>query len=365
MRECGFVRVALGAALAAALAGCPAPQTGGVVEPGPGGPTVSPAPPGPDPHALDEGFTPAHPRRAMLGQVGRWKLSYDEEWRTAAADGSWWLPFDLLVMEERPSAVRVVAERGDLRYALWIPLDDLMVVPTERVVFSSELEETVPADGPSVQLASGAVVEVLERKDGWASLRVDRPEVQATGWVRETRIGRVFVEDDFNAPLEVVDLEPAAGTAVYDRPDGTALAVLRPQPDAYVRVKSLGPEEGGWREILYPTVSILVHGWVRADRLTAVEAESPAVSSHSVSNYDASGVTWLDVPAGTTVRAGPDGEVFAYCFADTKLVLLEERPARGLSVALRTLWGDVPGWVDCTPPSVDAPLPEHVPCVSP
>jgi hypothetical protein len=287
----------------------------------------------------------------VLGRVGRWKIGYDDEWQPPADDGSWWIPFDLLVAEERPDAVRVVAERSDLRYALWIPLDDLMVVPTERVVFSPALEESVPGDGPSVQLAGGAAVDVLERKDGWAQLRVDRPEVRATGWVPETRIGRVFVENDFNAALEIVDLEPAAGTAVYDRPDGRALAVLRPEPEAYVRVKSLGAAQDGWREILFPTPSLLVHGWVRADRLATVEAESPAVSTHSVSGYDASGVTWLDVPAGTTVRAGPDGDAFVYCFADTRLVALEERPERGLSVAVHTLWGDVPGWLDAAGPA--------------
>jgi hypothetical protein len=187
--------------------------------------------------------------------------------------------------------------------------------------------------------------------------------VEAQGWVRDTQVGRVYEDDDFNVGGEILDLQPAPGTAVYDRPDGVAFAVLRPDPDGELQVKSLGPVEDGWREVLYPTPTLFVRGWVRAETLAPVPAVSPGPATHSTHGYDASATVWLDVPAGTELRTGPGGDVFAFCYSDAKLILRPVRLERGVEVGLRTLWGEATGWVDCAPPAAGVAPEVHVPCV--
>jgi hypothetical protein len=349
--------------LGAASVACPAAQTGGVPEPiVPARQTATPLSP-PDSRALFEGFTPAHLQRAVLAHVGEWKVTSDDAWRASEEGADWWVPFDVLVMEESVEAVRVVADRDDLFYAVYVRPEDLALLPTGRVVLLPAPDEEVDPAGPSVQLAGGAPIEVLERKDGYARIRVEQADVGAEGWVRESDVGRVYRKDDFNLADEVVDLEPAAATEVYDVPGGRLLATLRTAADAEVRVRALGAEREGWREILYPSALFFVRGFVRAERLTAVEAGTPSLRGHGASGYDANGTTWLDVPAGTSVLTGPQGEVFAYTYADAKLVLHAERPERGAEVGVHTIFGEATGWTACALPPAEAPLPEHVPCV--
>ncbi|MBI5491212.1 MAG: hypothetical protein HY905_28025 [Deltaproteobacteria bacterium] len=337
------------AAAAAVLAGCLPGRGAAPVEPAPGGPAISIVATGPDPRALHDGFTPVHPRRAVLGRAREWKASFDEPWREPSGAGSPKPPFEVLVAEERSEGVRVVVEGAGVRVALWVLPGDLMAVPTERVVLCPAPDEPVAGDGPSVQLAPGGPAVVVERKDGWVLFDVDTPAVRAGGWALETRVGRVYERHDFNVAFEIADLEPSPGTTVHDRPYGAELAVLRPDAGAHVRVKSLGAEQDGWREVLYPSPTLLVRGWVRADRLAAAEAlaspSPPAPAEPTSEGEGEDGEARVALPAGTEVRTAPDGDVLAFCFADVRLRMLEDRPSPGAWVLLPTPWGDVTGWV--------------------
>jgi hypothetical protein len=299
----------------------------------------------------------------VLAHVGEWKVTSDEAWRAPEEGADWWVPFDVLVMEESVEAVRVVADRDDLFYAVYVRPQDLALVPTGRVVLVPAPDEDVDPAGPSVQLAGGAPIAVLERKDGYARIRVEQSDVQAEGWVRESDVGRVYRKNDFNLTDEVVDLEPAPAAEVFETPGGRLLATLRADADAEVRVRALGPASDGWREILYPSALFFVRGFVRADRLTAVAAGTPAIRGHGASGYDASGTTWLDVPAGMSILTDPQGDVFAYAYADAKLILHAERPERGADVGVHTIFGEATGWTACALPPPGTTLPEHVPCV--
>ncbi|MBI5500085.1 MAG: hypothetical protein HY907_07560 [Deltaproteobacteria bacterium] len=338
--------VAVLGATAPLLAACPAGHGAVPVDPVPPGRDVSLAVSGPDPHALYDGFSAEHPRRAVLGRAGEWKPSFDEPWREPSGDASPAPPLEMLVAEERSEAVRVVVEGAGMRVALWVRPDDLAAVPTERVVLCPAPDEPIAGDGPGVQLVPGGPGVAVERKDGWVLFDVDTPAVRAHGWVIETRVGRVYERHDFNVAFEVADLETAPETTVHDRPDGAVLAVLRPEGNAHVRVKSLGAEEDGWREVLYPSPTLLVRGWVRADRLAVADSAPPASAEPSTAGDDAQESERVSLRAGTELRTGPDGDVVAFCFADVRLDRIEDGPPPGLWVLLPTPWGDVTGWAE-------------------
>ena len=342
-----MTRLAAFVAAAVPLAACPASAPVAPVVPGP---VVSIAPVGPDPRALVDGFTPEHPRRAVLGRAGEWRTAFEDPWNEPAAEGTSALPVEVLVAEERPEGMRVVMENAGLRVAMWVRPSDLAVVPTERIVLSPAPDEPVAGDGPGVQLAPGVAATVVDRKDGWVLYEVETREVAARGWVRETRVGRVYLRQDFNVACEVADLEPMAGTTVHDRPDGALLATLRPEEAAQVRVKDLGVVEGEWREVLYPTAAILVRGWVRAERLAPGVPSGAVVSGEDVVDAGAADGERIALPAGTDLLTGPGGEPFAYPFTDLRLAPAGAPPSLGgVWVVLPTPWGEVIGWIEREP----------------
>jgi hypothetical protein len=346
------ILVVIGALAAAAALGtaCPATQAEPAAPIGPALPATTPVPAGPDPQGLYEGFTVAHPWRAVLANVGTWKLTRDEEWRQPIDGASSWVPFDVLVADQAGDEVRVVAEREDLLYAVWIPLADLARVPVQTVALAPAPGGPPDEDEPGVRLAGGAPLETLEQQDGWTHVRTTAAEVKADGWVPDVLLGRIYHDADFAVADETVDLEPAVGLEVRDAPDGRLLAFLRSDPSLVMRVRALGPAQNGWREIRYPTPVVVVHGWVQADGLATASAESPPGSTHTISTYHARGdFNWLQVPIATEVTAVPDGEVFAVTTAGTKLIVGAERSPNRTSITVRTIWGDAPGWVKCEP----------------
>jgi len=344
-----FLSPLLGILLLSAL-GCPAARTDEAAGPTAVVPATTPVPTGPDPRALWEGFTPAHAWRAVLAHVGSWKLAPDEEWREAEEGADSWVPFDVLVADQAGDDIRVVAERDDLLYAVWIRRADLARVPVEPVALGSAPGRAPDEDEPGVRLAGGAPVEVLEQQSGWTHVRTQAAELQADGWVPDVLLARIYRESDFVVVDERIDLEPAAGLEVCDGPNGHVLAVLRPDAATRMRVQALGEPQGGWREIRYPSTLYLVHGWVKAEGLTAASPETPAGSTHTVSGYDARGqFNWLQISVATEVSDGPDGDVFAVTTMGTKLVVGTERAPKRTSVLLHSIWGDIPGWVRCEP----------------
>jgi hypothetical protein len=184
-------------------------------------------PTAPDPRALAEGFTPEHPWRAVLAHVGHWKLDRDGEWQEPIEGAQSWAPFDLVVAETAGDEVRVVAEREDLLYAVWIPRDDLALVPVQTTTLAAAPGGAADADDPGVQLAGGAPIEVLERQNGWAHVRTTAPEVKAEGWMPEVLLGSMYRADPFPVTEESPDLEPAVGLEVHSSSIGGVLAVLR------------------------------------------------------------------------------------------------------------------------------------------
>jgi len=338
------------AVLSAAALGCPAAHTGEAGGNGPAVPATTPAPAGPDETALYQGFTPDHEWRAVLARIGRWKLTLAEEWRPAPEGGPSWAPFDVLVAEQSGDAVRVVADRDDMTYAVWVPLEDLAWVPVETVTFGNAAGDTPSADGPSVRLAGGAPIEVLERQNGWTHVRAQSAAFRAEGWVADALVSRIYRKTDLPVAGETTGIEPAAGLDVRDSPDGRVLATLSPDGTARMRVRALGEAQNGWREILYPTVQARVRGWVRADGLAPASAEHPEGPSHSVSTFQVRGdFRWMQISIGMEVWTAPDGVVFAVASRGTKILVVPDRLPLGMGVTVRTIFGDVSGWIPCEP----------------
>jgi hypothetical protein len=357
-------------AVAVAPAGCVAGRTGG--SGGPGGPAAAvpettPGPTEADPRALYEGFTREHPWRARVTRLGTWKLAPEEDWRPAPERDRPVSPFDVVVADRAGAEVRVVAQFEDLLVAVWVPSEDLAVVPVEQVDVVREPGAAAAADGPGASLAGGAEIEVLEEREGWTHVRPAATEFRVDGWVPSVLVGRVYRDADFDVLAETLDLEPAAGLEVYDGSglEARVLAVLRPDAAAAVRVRALGEPREGRREVLFASARALLRGWVRADALAPADAQHPAPSSHSVFSFHVRGEhNWLQVPVGTELRTA-EGDVFAVTTQGTKLVVASDRAPRRTAVSLRTPWGDVVGWTACEPVPDGMPAPLVDTCVPP
>jgi hypothetical protein len=356
----------LAALLAPLLSGCPASHPEEAGGPAPVVPTVTAIPAGPDPRALFEGFTPDHPWRAVLGHVGTWKLSREEEWRQPAEGADEWVPFDVLVAEQAGDEVRVVAEREDLLYTVWVLRSDLALVPVQPVVLASAPGASADADEPGVQLSGGEPVEVVEQKDGWTHVRLSTAELQAEGWLPDAVLGRIYGASDFVVADERLDLEPAAGLEVCETANGKVLAVLRPDPATRLRVRALGEAQGGWREILLPSPAFLVRGWVKVGGLAPASVETPPGPTHTISVYHARGnINWMQVPVALEVFDAPEGDTFAVTTMGTKLVVAPDRAPRRTAVTIQTIWGDVLGWLECEPCPEGLPPPIIDTCIPP
>ncbi|MBI5498846.1 MAG: hypothetical protein HY907_01275 [Deltaproteobacteria bacterium] len=337
------------ALLATAATACPAAH----VETGPVGPVLpaaTPAPTGPDPTALTEGFTPAHAWRGVLERMGTWKVTPQDEWRAPEEGAVSWLPFDVVIADRSGDEVRVVAAREDLLYAVWIRETDLALVPVEPVTLAASAGGTAPEDGPRIELAGGALVAVVERRAGWTRVRTQGAELQADGWVPDVLLGRFYRASDFVVNEETVSLEPAVGLEVRDAPTGVVIATLRSDGSLRMRVRALGEAENGWRMIRYPTAKAIVEGWVRADGLATASSEHPLGPSHSISTSRVRGdFSWLQVPIGMEVSLTPDADVFAVATMGTKFVVAPGHFAARTPVTIQTIWGSVDGWVKCDP----------------
>jgi hypothetical protein len=342
----------LGAATALASAGCPTAPAEPAAETGPAIPATTPIPTAPDPQALYDGFTIDHPWRAVLASVGRWKLTPQEEWREPVEGASSWVPFDVLVMDPGGAEVRVVAEREDMLYAVWIPREDLAQVPVQAVTLAPTKGSTPDEDEPGVQLAGGTPIETLEQQGGWTRVRTKLAELVAEGWIPDTLLGRMYRQSDFVVSEERVDLLPEVSLEVRDAPSptGALLATLRPDAAQALRVRALAPAANGWREIRYPNATAIVRGFVQESGLATASAENPGGSTHTISANRVRGdFAWLQVPVTTEIRLSADGDVFAVTTMGTKLIVAPGHTPNRTPVTLKTIWGDAPGFVSCEP----------------
>ena len=351
--------------LAAAAAACPAPPAD-TTPAGPVLPGTTPAPTGPDPTALAEGFTPAHAWRGVLERMGTWKIARDEEWRAPGEGADSWLPFDVLIADRVGDEVRVVAAREDLLYAVWIRETDLALVPVDPVTLSASANGPAPEDGPLIRLAGGAPVGVVERQGGWTRVRTQGAEVQADGWVPDVLLSRFYRASDFVVGEERTDLEPAIGLEVHDAPSGLVIAKLRSDGALRMRVRALGEPQNGWRLIRYPTSKVIVEGWVKVEGLATASLERPLGPSHTISTWRGRGdYSWLQVPIATEVYLTPEGEAFGVATMGTKFVVSPARSAGRTGVTIHTIWGEVDAWVRCDPIPEGMPRPLIDTCVPP
>ena len=340
------------AALAAASAACPAGPVEPAAETAPAGPATTPVLTALDPQALYQGFTIDHPWRAVLATVGKWKLTPGEEWREPVEGASSWVPFDVLVMDPGGAEVRVVAEREDMLYAVWIPKEDLALVPVQAVTLAPTKGDGPDEDEPGVQLAGGTPIEALEQQGGWTHVRTKLGDVVAEGWVPDTLLGRMYRQSDFVVSEERVDLLPEVNLEVFDGtgPTASKIATLRPDAAQALRVRALAPAANGWREIRYPNATVIVRGFVQETGLATASTEHPAGSTHTISANRVRGdFAWLQVPVTTEVRLSPDGDVFAVTTMGTKLIVAPGHTPNRTPVTLKTIWGDAPGFVACEP----------------
>ena len=359
------IRLVSIALLAAGTLGCPAPPVD-TTPTGPVLPTATPAPTGPDPTALTEGFTPAHAWRGVLERMGTWKITRNEEWRAPTEGADSWLPFDVLIADRAGDEVRVVAAREDLLYAVWIRETDLALGPVEPLTLAASANSAAPEDGPRIQLAGGALVGVVERQAGWTRVRTTGAEAQADGWVPDVLLSRFYRASDFVVNEERVELEPTIGLEVHDAPNGLVIATLRSDGSLRMRVRALGEPQNGWRMIRYPTSKVIVEGWVKVEGLATASAEHPLGPSHSISTWRARGdYSWLQVPIATEVYLTPEGDLFGVATMGTKFVVSPARSAGRTGVTIHTIWGAVDGWVKCDPIPEGMPRPLIDTCVPP
>jgi hypothetical protein len=303
----------------------------------------------------------------VLDAIGPWKPTLEEEWREPAAGSETWRHFDVLVADRQAGAVQVVGENEDLLVAVWVPEDDLALVTVQQVGLASSSGGTLDADDPGVRLAGGVPVERLEQSGGWSLVRVALPELQAEGWVPDVLLARVYRSSDFDTAGVQVALEPSAGLEVQRSSLGGVVAVLRPTADATVRARALGEPQLGWQEVEVPTARFLVRGVVPVDGLTAVTAEEAPGPSHTIAAWRIRGEHhWLQVPIAQQILTAPEGDLLAVTTMGTKLMVdVAQRAPKRTAVTVRTVWGELTGWVVCEPVPEGMPQPIIDTCVIP
>lgn len=209
------------------------------------------------------------------------------------------------VLEVAPDAIRIRLDYVDQE--LWVWIDAATAYPVVRVTQPLARTDAAPvATDAGVWLKAGVPVDVRGPLGApWVAIGYPPPDTERgddfsvafSGFVARGSIGRSFAPDGVNPRLPpwskpLVDGGIAAEVRheaiILDRPDGTTIATLTPQPSYSVTVLEI---RGDHRRIALDTDELGVIGWIGAEAFLGIAADA--------SGYGLTGAMGDTVPAGT------------------------------------------------------------------
>jgi hypothetical protein len=209
-------------------------------------------------------------RRAWLARVGPIRFAEGGEVRSAGpgtAEGQRLpFPYELVVVAERPVAVRVVVESEGARLLLFVDRADLWPVPVAEAVLTAAPGVPGPA-GTGVRLAPGFPIAQKARQAGARRVAGRSGALTFEGWLPESALGEVF--DRRPWPPTDGDTLVREGAVLVAEPGGPELARFRgpdegrPSTFAHAVVAEPGGPSG-WQRLRYATPEIEVRGLVNA-----------------------------------------------------------------------------------------------------
>ncbi len=307
--------------------------------------SVSAAPAVPDPEpVLEPGAIfvqsprQAFPRRALLTHKG--PLQFSHGGAAAGPDEREALvePTELVVLEDGPDHVRVLATSEASELAVYVPVRDLAV--TTKEVAELELAVAGPIDA-RVVLLPGAPLEVdttpgLVRK---ASLRDPRIELHGTLPMRA--VGRVFVPAERETPSPTHSVDSPA--SVLASPRGVVVAQLKPTELDWLVVRLLeGPIDGHCKIALHEE-RFSLEGWVPEGALMPGDARPTHLGG--ISGWGSS--SSFELPGGTILYGGPEApQVGRLLTAHTVSGAAGLRDKRAPINLYLKPWGFIQVWID-------------------
>lgn len=264
-------------------------------------------------------------QRAVIAHYGSAWLRLDGE---PKASPGWGTPTAtaIAVAEVRDDRVRILHDDDDARVLLWIERDALATVTRREVGLLAAVGEPAPVrGGPGVTIAAGTVVQILGDVGDHHVIEVSADDLHVSGVLADDAIGDLWDSVPATEPPDPSHWM-ARGTTIHAEPHAGAPVLAETREPVEVEIH--GDAQDGWREIETAGPSIVVRGFVFADRVSA----DPSWGSHGTGSghgYGASHRISVEVPAGACLYDRIGGEVI------------------GVNTVARTRLahhGDEPGW---------------------
>jgi len=286
--------------------------------------------------------------------------------KNASTNGDDVLP----VIDETRDRIRVVVEDDDARFALWIDREDTWLALAAPVQLADRHGQQVADVG--VWGSLGAPVDVIGGATGRRRVRLRDELLALDGWVGSKVVDNVWVvAPGDRTPTDMRQNEVPTWSPPTDaRPHGRLAkgAVLRARPaaDGAVVATVTDPiiavivgRKGAWTVVEVVRPHARVRGFVATASITPSDDDQDSHGSGSGHGFGMSHADKIEVPAGTCLFDGREGEVIGVQLAksvrlghkhqDSWSLVYVDNPWSVASLYIRNTSSDPlrPSWVSC------------------
>ena len=279
--------------------------------------------PSPAPAILADLHTAAWPERASLkpGEI-RWRLREPERWET----GELGHPEELVVVDARADALRLVGEWSNIRVSVWVAIEGF----SERVTQAIEI-------APGITALPGAPVTRTHR-DGKVIAQIAEEGLTVSGSIHPSALGVIYqpppVERRFHWTLR--------STTLYDA-DGEVMVEINPEGWGWW-VSDAEQADGPRSPVTLRTAHLKVSGFVDTDALTAIESGGiGGMRGHSM--WGSSHTIALIVPPETVLKRGE--EIVAVTLQEATLRAGLQQQPPDIAARIQLPWGFPTVMVHC------------------
>jgi hypothetical protein len=197
----------------------------------------------------------------------------------------------LPVLQVKGDRLRVVVEDERARVGVWIERKHVRDVALAHIQLADEAGRA--PIGTGVWLKAGAIVTTLRKQNRRVAVQLVE-DVEATGWIPQDHIGKVWAADEGGTAPTMLLAAKTTITSAMNR----AAVIATSKNEVPVRiVRTIG----AWSEVEIEGRSVIVKGFVASNRLRARPGELGTADG----TWDAP----FHVPAGTCVYGGPGGQI--------------------------------------------------------
>lgn len=258
--------------------------------------------------------------RVRLRRYGLASLRLDGPPIRKRAERDQELALVLPVLGESNERVRIVIEDDDARYAVWIDRADTWLAVGAPARLTDLAGHMFEHSGVWVSL--GAPVTVVEREPGRRRIQVRDPLLAIEGWLGERLLANVWLvpagdrtptqvkqgsyTDSWTAPP---DKRPQArlvkGVKIRARPDLAAPIVAIVREEVTGAIVTPGP----WTELEIVRPHARIVGFVERSSIAPTDDHFGTIGIGGGHGFGMSHADRIDVPAGTCLFDGKEGEV--------------------------------------------------------